>query len=389
MKKVSWPISFLMNHPDKPYNILHLIDTTGHGGAETVFKTLVCGLDKTRFKSYVLLSDYGWLFDQLSAEPGVRVFVFNGKGRLNFSLLQKIVKFIREYQIDLVHTHLFGSSFYGSVATCITRTPVISTFHGIPDWRPEDLFNKIKLSIIFVRTKAVVFVSEYLKNYFSAMAYTRPGKSICIYNGIPMPKVWQFDRRQAKKELGFSESDILISAVGNIKPIKGYDVLLRAAESVISKFPDVKFVVAGAPVDETYQILLNLRAELKLDNSFFFIGYQGKTDIVYKASDLFVLPSLSEGFSLSVIEAMSHKIPVVATKSGGPEEILENDITGKLVAPGSSAELAQGIIEVLENPSFQKNISENGFRVFLNKFSETGMIQQYQELYDSSINRSL
>ncbi|MFW6101736.1 MAG: glycosyltransferase family 4 protein [Bacteroidota bacterium] len=349
---------------------------------------MVCGLDKTRFKSYVLLSDYGWLFDQLSVEPGVRVFVFNGKGRFNFSLLQKIVKVIRKYQIDLVHTHLFGSSLYGSLATFVTRTPLISTFHGIPDWRPGDLFNKIKLSMIFARTKAVVFVSEYLKNYFSAMAYTRPGKSICLYNGMPLPKAWKLDRHQAKKELGYSENDILISAVGNIKPVKGYDVLLKAAESVVARFPGVKFLVAGAAVDETYQNLLDLRAKLKLDKSFFFIGYQEKTEIVYKASDIFVLPSLSEGFSLAVIEAMAHKLPVVATKSGGPEEILENDITGKLVPPGSSSELAEGIIEVLENPSFQKNISENGFRVFLNKFSETGMIQQYQELYDSSINRS-
>ena len=86
MRKVSWIISSLMNKPAEHYNILHLIDTTGHGGAETVFKTLVCGLEQARFKSYVLLSDHGWLFDRFSAEPRVTVFVFNGKGRFNFSL---------------------------------------------------------------------------------------------------------------------------------------------------------------------------------------------------------------------------------------------------------------------------------------------------------------
>jgi len=376
-----------MNNPAKHYNILHLIDTTGHGGAETVFKTIVSGLDQPRYKSYVLLSDHGWLFDQLSAEPGVRVLVFNGKGRFNFSLLQKIVKVIRKYQINLVHTHLFGSSLYGSLATCVTRTPVVSTFHGIPDWRPDDLFNKIKLSIIFARAKAVVFVSEHLKNYFLTMAYIRPRRTACIYNGTTTPKVCKIDKHQAKKELGFSESDILVSAVGNIKPIKGYDVLLSAAESLVSRFPDVKFVVAGAPADTTYyQNLLNLRVKLNLVDSFFFIGYYEKPDIVYKSSDLFVLPSLSEGFSLAIIEAMAHKLPVVATKSGGPEEILENGVTGKLVSPGSYTELAQGITEVLENQSFQKKISENGFGVFLNKFSEIGMIQQYQYLYKFLIN---
>lgn len=377
-----------MNNSKKSnrFNILHLIDSTGHGGAETVFKNLICGLDSSRFKSYVLLPDYGWLYDQFFGTTNVKVIVFDGKGRINFKLLTEIGNLIRRYKIDLVHTHLFGSSFYGSLSAFLFKVPVVSTFHGMPDLRSGDFFYKLKLSIIYANAKAVIFVSEYLKRCFLDIAYIKPKKSLCIYNGIPLPKYSKTDVQGAKRLLGFAEKDMLISSVGNIKPIKGYNILMKAAKIVLGQFPDIKFVIAGAPVDDYYNYLLNLRSELNLDNSLFFIGYQEKTDFVYKASDLFVLPSLSEGFSLAVIEAMAHKLPIVATKCGGPEEILKNDITGKLVAPGSSLGLAQGITEVLGNISFQKNISENGFRVFLNKFSQTGMIQQYQELYTFAIN---
>ena len=377
-----------MSNLPKRYNILHLIDTTGHGGAETVLKTLVCGLDRSRFQSYVLLSDYGWLYDQLTGKPDVTVIVFNGKGRLNFSLLHKLGKVIRKYKIDLIHTHLFGSSFYGSLASFLFRVPVVATFHGIPDWHPEDLFNKLKLYIIYGNAKATIFVSEYLKRYFEDIASRYPKNSLCIYNGVSLPKNQKTDVKGAKQRLGFAEEDTLITSVGNIKPIKGYDILLRAARTVLDQLPDIKFVVAGAPIiDDDYQNLLRLRSDLELDGSFFFIGYQENPEIVLKASDLFVLSSISEGFSLSIVEAMAHKLPIVATKSGGPEEILENDITGRLVAHRSSTELGQSIIEVMRNRKFKRTIAENGYRCFLNKFSEARMIQQYQELYTSSTNK--
>jgi glycosyltransferase involved in cell wall biosynthesis len=375
-----------MNDSIKLYKVLHIIDTTGHGGAETVLKTIVCGLNPHRFKSYVLLNDHGWLFEQLSERPDIGVFVFNGKGKVNFQLLRRIRMIIRKYQIDIIHTHLFGSSLYGNLSAYFLKVPVISTFHGLPDWRSEDTFNKIKLGLIYSNAKVVVFVSKYLKKYFAEIAYIRPKKSVCIYNGIPLPKNHGDKANTAKIKLGFSQNDKLIASVGNIKAIKGYDILLKAAKIVIVEYPNVKFVVAGSVADANYQYLLKLKAELRLENNFFFLGYQRNTELVYKASDLFVLPSLSEGFSLSVIEAMAHKLPIVATKSGGPEEILDKDVTGKLVAPNSPLELGEAIIEVIGNYYYQAIMPENAYKYFLDNFSETKMIKQYQSLYASLAN---
>ena len=164
--------------------------------------------------------------------------------------------------------------------------------------------------------------------------------------------------------------------------MKGYDILLKAAKIVVSKHPDVKFVVAGRATDDFYHsFLLRICQNLRLEKSFFFIGYQEDTEIIYKASDLFVLPSLSEGFSLSTIEAMAHKLPIIATKSGGPEEILKNKINGKLIAFGSHLELAENIIQMLGQKFYAKYLSLNAYNEYLINFSDFKMITSYQNLY--------
>lgn len=390
MRKANWLIFFPMeSNTSKKINILHLIDTTGHGGAETVLKNIVCGLEPTYFRSFVILPDEGWLFNQLSGQPNVIVFVLKGKGRFNFRLLYQIRKIIRKNKINIVHTHLFGSSLYGNLAALFLDCRIICTFHGVPDWRPNDVLNKIKLTIIYAKAEMIVFVSKYLQKYFKNLAYIQPRKSKCIYNGIPLPRNQNIDAYKAKSILGFSVNDRLVTAIGNLRPVKGYDILLKAAKIVVSKHPDVKFVVAGRATDDFYlSFLLRICQNLKLEKSFFFIGYQENTDIIYKASDLFVLPSLSEGFSLSTIEAMAHKLPIIATKSGGPEEILKNKINGNLIAFGSHLELAESIIQMLGQKFYTKYLSLNAYNEYLKNFSDFKMIASYQNLYKNIIFKS-
>jgi len=374
-----------MDKTIKKLNVLHLIDTTGHGGAETILKSIVCGLENTRFRSFVLLNNHGWLFEKLHKLPNTSVLVFNGKGRFNLRLIFQIRKIIRKYKIDIIHTHLFGAALYGNLASIFLRIPVVSTLHGVPDWRPGDFFNKLKLHIIFRNAKSTVFVSKYLRNYFYKIITARPQKTVCIYNGTDFP-INNKKSVIAKRALGYSEKDILIASVGNIKPIKGYDTLLRAAEMVINKNSKIKFAVAGAALDSTYQELINLRDKLRLEKKFEFLGYIKNPDIVYSAADIFVLPSISEGFSLAVIEAMARLVPVIATKSGGPEEIIENNVTGKLVTPNSPTDIACAIEEILNDLEFRKKLTQNAYNAYTKKFTITKMIYNYTKLYSEMMN---
>ncbi len=113
-------------------NILHSIDTPGPGGAETVYLDIVTRLDRDRFTSFPVIPEKGWIYDQLQ-EQGFDPIIIDSTGSFNTRYLWELIKLIRKQKIDLIHSHLFGSNVYCSLAGLLTSTPVISTFHGFVD----------------------------------------------------------------------------------------------------------------------------------------------------------------------------------------------------------------------------------------------------------------
>ena len=146
-------------------NILHAIDTSGSGGAETVFLNIVTGLDKTRFRSYTVLPGPGWLDSRLR-QYGIKPVVLNSKGSFNVKYLLGLAKLVKRLKINLIHSHLFGSNVYCSLVGSILRIPVISTFHGYVDADQSDKLLNLKFKIIEAGSKKIVFVSESLKIFF-------------------------------------------------------------------------------------------------------------------------------------------------------------------------------------------------------------------------------
>lgn len=383
-----------MNHLSlclKKITVLHCIDTYGDlhtralGGAETIFVNLINKLDKAKFNSIILLAGYGALYEKLK-EIGFNAHVIKAVGSMRLIYLLNLLYFIKTNGIDLIHSHLLGSSLYSGIAGLILGIPVIATFHGVMDVDSKDTFLKSKLKIINLGAKKIVFVSNYLRKYFETNFKIAMKKCSTIYNGVNYDEDLMENKSCLRKKFGFSERDILIGSIGNIRKAKGYNVLLKAASIVRKRYPDCFFVVAGEGKGDYFNELLSEREKLGLEKFVRFIGFEEDVYAFLQMIEIFVLSSRTEGFSLATIEAMNAGVPVVVTKSGGPQEIVVNDENGILVDVGDEIALANGIIRLIEDEVFRDKLVLEARKTILERFLLSTMIEKYETLY-SEVSR--
>jgi glycosyltransferase involved in cell wall biosynthesis len=238
----------------------------------------------------------------------------------------------------------------------------------------------IKSRIINLGSKKIIFVSEKLRTSFIQKYGFSATKSITISNGVDTSVFLPKYDDSIRKNLGLCGDHTLVGAVGNIRPAKGYHTFLKAAKLVRKKFPNCKFVIAGEGSGQLYEDLLCLRAKLNLTEHFVFLGFHEDASMVINNLDIFVLPSVSEGFSISTIEAMACNVPVVVTRSGGPEEFVTNGKNG-IVVDCDEEQIAASIIQLIENKTFAVNISTLAHSQVIENFCLSAMISKYQDVF--------
>lgn len=184
-----------------------------------------------------------------------------------------------------------------------------------------------------------------------------------IYNGVDTEKitmaVQESDKVTLRKTLGIGKEKVL-GIVGRLAHQKGHAVLLDALVSVIQKFPDLILLVIGkGPERKSLKLIAD---SLKLQSHIIWLGEQDQKEVfkLYGIMDIFVMPSLYEGFGLSAAEAMAAGLPVVATRVDGLTEVIVDGENGFLVEAGNSAALSEAIVHMLSNPELSKQLGENG-----------------------------
>lgn len=361
--------------------ILYLIDTTKPGGGEKVLLDLVQLIDKDKFEVFVLLPDTGWLYSQLINLTSVNLSVVNGKGRFSIKYLLRLTRFIRKHDIEIIHSHLLGVSLYSCMAGFLANKRVVCTIHGAVD--SHHSMSKLKLFIISLLATKIIFVSDSLRRYFLDNFFLTSDKCITIYNGVNISNSTKERDDTLKKELDLPKESILIGLVGNITPSKGYDILIKAAKIIIEEYPTALFLIAGDRRGTLYNSLLEIRTQYQLETNIRFLGFVEEVRHFLENLDIFVLSSISEGFSLSTVEAMSVGLPVVVTKCGGPEEIVTNNENGIIVSLGDEKALATGVIRLLNNRKLRKDLGSVAMQTIAKKFDSSIMLGRHMELYHS------
>lgn len=360
--------------------LLHLIETTGPGGAETVFLNLFRAFRSGDFRSVALVSEEGWVDRTLRAE-GVEPAVTHAKGSFNWRYLRDIVRVVRREQVDLIQAHLPGACVYACLAGMVTRTPVVSVFHGAVDVSEGDRLMAIKIAAINAGSGRIVSVSEGLQEDLKGRTTLRGDRMQVIYNGVPTGSTAGGDGARLRRELGLPAESVLVCSVGNVRSAKGYQFLVDAAGILKDRAPHIHFLIAGQGKGSLYDGILESRAEQGVTDTVHFLGFRSDGMWLLESSDLFLLPSTSEGFSISTIEAMSAGLPVIATRSGGPQEILTPEVDGLLIEPGSGQAIADAVLALAADPERRVALAAAASRTVAERFSLAAMIEAYEGVY--------
>ena len=363
-------------------NVLHMIETRGPGGAETVFRELVRGLDQTRFQSLAVIPEEGWLSQSLSAD-GIPFEVIPLKRSADLGYLRRIVGMVKQNQIDIIQGHLLSSNLYAALTGAICRIPVVATFHGQVDINHRDRLLGLKCRLINRGARSLVFVSEQLRRYYRESTKLTPEIMTCIHNGIDPTRFSGAFERRLRNELGIGDREMLIGAVGNMRPAKGYDVLLRAAALIKQDTPGCRFVIIGDPAPpDLAKELAALHHALGLGDTVRYLGFRTDVYDALKSLDIFVLTSRSEGFSIATVEAMAAGVPTIATRCGGPEEIIRDGEDGLLVENDSPEAVAAGLKRLIVGQAFRERLAARASETVQSRFSTTAMISAYSRLYE-------
>ena len=288
---------------------------------------------------------------------------------------------MRGERIDLIQAHLLGANAYASIAGTLTRTPVVSIFHGSVDMAEPNRRRWAKIAAINAGSDRIVAVSNSLRDNLLARTSLNAKKMQVIYNGIDTGRFTTSKTNLLRRELDLGPDTFIVCSLGNIRAAKGYDYLIEAAGQVVRQTPHVHFVIAGQGKGRLYARLQEMRRQCDVEHNVHFLGFREDAADILSSSDLFLLPSTSEGFSISTIDAMACGLPVVATRSGGPEEIVTPGVDGQLIPVASSAVIAESILELASDAAARRKLGEAASSTVAKRFSLEAMLQEYERMY--------
>jgi glycosyltransferase involved in cell wall biosynthesis len=363
----------------KKPTILHVIDTTGPGGAETVFLDLAQHMSLPGFRNLALIKGSGWVQSQL-VNRNLEFKVLQPYGFLSLPYYWQVFKLLKAENVKYVQAHLLGSALTFSILSSIARIPVVATLHGQVDVNPNERFVKIKRLILKSGLQKVISVSNQLANYLVERNLFEHKQIEIIHNGIDVARYSESDSGGFKKELSLNKESKLVGSVGNIRPAKDYQTLIKAAAKVVAVRKDVHFLIAGHSKRALQSELDALVEKLKLKEHIHFVGFLDNTPEFLAQLDVFALSSSSEGFSISTLEAMAAKIPVIVTKCGGPEEIIRPNVDGFMVPIQDPEAFSKALLEILTNEDGSSDRKNSAKQRVNDLFSLNAMTERYSQI---------
>jgi len=364
--------------------ILHVIGGVEIGGAEKHILQLLEHMDQDRFEVH-LCCLFPRPFAQVAEEAGITVHVINMKNKFNFLAVGQMIKIIRQNNIDIVHTHGVRANLVGRMGARLAGVKsIVTTVHSVleqdyPAYLAR-LINKLMEKITERYVTRFITVSQLLQDDLIAKGIA-PRRVVTVHNGLD-PEEFNINRvnTDVRARFRIPQEYPVIGIIARLHPVKGHDVFLQAAHELQKELPHTRFLMVGSGFHRPW-----IEAEVErlgLVGKAIFTGFMEDIPSVLAALDVLIVPSYSEGFGLTAIEAMAMGIPVVATRVGGLPEIITHQANGLLIAPGDSKDLTKKILWLLDNPVKAEEMIVQGKRTVADKFTIQGMVDKTQELYE-------
>lgn len=362
--------------------VLHIIGGGEFGGAERHVLTLLRFLDRQKIDARLACLFAAPLAGEARRE-GVVTKVFAMRGKLDFRQVPGIASYLKKEQIDIVHTHGVRANLIGRLAAGVAGTPhVVTTVHSVLalDYtrRLDRWINQFCEWSTRRWTEKFIAVSCGLAG--ELLASGLPAEKVTvIYNGLDLSFFKQGAGEKIRAEFGLEPGQPVVGVVARLHPVKGHEFFLQAVKEVSNEFPAARFYIVGCGTHRS--ALEVLAARLGIRDVVVFTGFRQDIGDIMAALDVLAVPSLSEGFGLTAVEAMAIGIPVLATRVGGLPEIITDGENGLLVPPKDPAALAERLRFLLNHPADAAQMAVAGRRTVEERFSAEIMAAKTAELY--------
>ena len=271
----------------------------------------------------------------------------------------------------------------------ITGIPHIQTVHGRGSPMARNYQRRAWLRRTLTRfTQKMVAVSFDVERKLIDIDRLPPSKILTILNGIDTETIRPVDsatKRQLRRERGIPDEALVIGSVGRLASEKNYPLLVEAFAKALQQAPTAYLLLVGDGIERA--IIEKAVATCRVNHRCLLAGVQAQSNLWLQCCDLFCLSSNTEGTSISLLEAMSCGVPVVATDAGGNREIVQPPTCGLIVPVRDSQALAKACLELLHNPLLRKQMGTAGRQRVIQNFSVEMMTENYARLYDELLSR--
>ncbi|HEY7678311.1 MAG TPA: glycosyltransferase [Candidatus Methylomirabilis sp.] len=367
----------------KPVGICYLIHQLEMGGTETHLVEVVRHLDRRRFAPVVCcLREPGRLGKHVEAMgvPVLGLGIERIYGRKAYRMADAFAAFLRHHHVRILHNYLVSANIYGTLVGRLARVPRIVTSRRDMGFSRNWRLGLVERCLVNRRVDRIVVVCDAVRQRAAREMGAGPAKVTTIPNGIDT-ETWvpRPPDPALQERWGIAPGDQVVGIVGVLTPVKGHRYFLEAAMRIAWDRPGVKFLVVGDGTER--KDCERLARELAIGDRVIFAGSQDETAPFLTLMDVVVCSSLSEGMSMSLLEAMAMGKPVVATRVGGNPEVVADGVTGLLVPARDGLVLAKAIQRLLDDPLAAAYMGQAGRARAESEFTLRGMVRRMEELY--------
>jgi glycosyltransferase involved in cell wall biosynthesis len=367
----------------KILKVVHIRDSSGMYGAERIILAILSSINTKKFSPFMIcMADNTGKIPELVNETrklGVQSETVTVCGRLDIMAVFKLRKMLQKTKTDIIHCHDFKSNFYGFLATVGTSVTRVTTAHGSTLFGMLKYYNLLDTYCILRFFNRIITVSSELTKYYINRGFNK-SKIVEILNGLDITRLQKIQDYQSPSFLEkVKVHPVVIGTLSRLFPEKGLNILIESFAELKKEFQDMCLVIAGDGPQMTE--LVRLTESLGVKNDVYFLGVVTDVGSLYKALDVFVLPSFREGLPNVILEAMYFETPIVSTDVGCIPLLIENGKTGILTKPNNTAALTHSIRTSLKNQKSSKTMAYNARIRLENEYTAEIMVRKVEHTY--------
>ena len=375
--------------PGQPRRVMLMTDEMEVGGSQRQIVQLAMGLKERGIECVVLyFIKPSFLVDRLHA-AGIQTLRVDKRRRVDPEFVWKLRQAIRQWAPDVLHCYSFTAELWGAIATRLLpaseRPTLITSVRGTYEWYSANQWRMKHWAS--QRSQGIISNSREGAEYAARQMGLPMSRFSIVHNGVEVPEPPADAVAALRKEYtattpnGQADApfETLLLFVGRLVEHKNLPRLLDAFARVAAERPHVRLLlVGGGPLHDTLAARIR---ELKLDERALLLGERSDVAALMKAADLLVAPSLREGMSNVILEAMALGLPVLATRVGGTPEVIEDGRHGVLVDPTDTQALADAMLQLIDDPVRRQAIGQAGRQKVLEQYSPPAMVSAMLKEY--------